>query len=85
MAVVPNVGQVLASTPEWYKPNPKAFNVLPEETLLLKHAYGLRNQYINDEIRNQVRYAAGEEEVVFPTACLGVRMHKKNLQQEFFN
>lgn len=36
--------------------NKAALDVLPKERLKLGYAWGIRNQYINDEVRNQLKY-----------------------------
>lgn len=59
-----------ASIPLNYKPIHK--NEPPVQTLKVQHAWGVRNQYINDRVRNQVRYSASGKSCLFITATLGV-------------
>ena len=57
MAVKPFLGQVQASTPSKYlNPVINSFNIDPQETLKINYAWGIRNQYISDEVRNQLKY-----------------------------
>lgn len=51
----------------------------------MAYAWGIRNQYINDEVRNQLRYSAKYSSCIFITAALGVEMDIKSLNQTFFN
>lgn len=66
----PFLGQVKASTPLGYRPTHK--NEAPEQDLKVKHAWGVRNLYINDQVRNQVRYSSNGSTCFFITAALGV-------------
>ena len=54
-AVKPFLGQVKASTPLNYKPTHK--NEPPPQGLKIHHVWGVRNLYINDRVRTQVRYS----------------------------
>lgn len=64
------------STPsEYARPNDKLFNVLPAESLKLKYAWGIRNQYISDEVRNQLKYSEKGDSCVYFTAALGVELN----------
>jgi hypothetical protein len=61
---------VKASTPLNYRPTHK--NEAPEADLKLSHVWGVRNLYINDKVRNQVRYSSDATSCMFITAALGV-------------
>ena len=50
----------------------------------MKHAWGVRNLYINDRVRNQVRYSENGNSCLFITAALGVEMNIKSLSQTFY-
>lgn len=47
-------------------------NTEPEESLSIKHCWGIRNQYINDRVRNQLRYSSNFNSCIYITAALGV-------------
>lgn len=71
LAVKPFLGQVQRSTPASFKSlNMK--NVAPDQDLSIKHVWGIRNQYINDRVRNQLRYSDSFKTCFFITAALGV-------------
>lgn len=59
-------------------------NVEPEENLSIKHVWGIRNQYINDRVRDQLRYSSNYNSCVFITAALGVEMDLKTKEQKFY-
>lgn len=44
----------------------------------------MRNQYINDRVRNQLRYSADYKRCLFITAALGVDMNLSTKQQTFY-
>ena len=71
MAIKPFLGQVKASTPAQYKVSSQK-NTLPVESLNIKHVWGVRNQYLTDRVRNQVRYSSNYKSVLFITAAIGV-------------
>mgnify|MGYP003442506148 CR=1 FL=1 len=71
LAVKPFLGQVKASTPLSFKTLPIK-NVEPDEDLKIKHVWGIRNQYISDRVRNQLRYSSNYNSCFFITAALGV-------------
>ena len=83
MAVKPFLGQVKASTPIGYKVNPKA-NTVPEADMKIQHVWGVRNQYISDRVRNQVKYNSNENGCFFITAALGVEMNINDKSQTFY-
>ena len=62
----------------------KPKNVEPEQNLVIKHVWGIRNQYIKDRVRNQLRYSADFESCFFITAALGVEMDLKTKKQKFY-
>lgn len=82
LAVKPFLGQVKASTPLGYRPTHP--NAPPEQDLKIRHAWGVRNLYINDQVRNQVRYSAHSSSCLFITAALGVEMNLKTRDQTFY-
>ena len=71
MAIKPFLGQVRASTPLEYKTLEQR-NVVPEQDLVIRHAWGIRNQYITDRVRNQLKYSANYKSCFYITAALGV-------------
>jgi hypothetical protein len=85
LACKPFLGEVLHSTPDGFIALPNKYNKLPEEELILTRAIGVRNQYIKDRVRGQVKYSVAAKSVVFPTACLGVIMDRDTLAQKFVN
>lgn len=56
----------------------------PEQELIIKHVWGIRNQYINDCVRNQLRYSPSYTSCLFITATLGVEMNLKTKTQNFY-
>ena len=82
LAVKPFLGQVKASTPLNYKPTHK--NEPPPQGLKIHHVWGVRNLYINDRVRNQVRYSESGKSCLFITAALGVEMDLKSRSQSFY-
>lgn len=74
MATKAFVGQIKPPSDFKQNYNAKKDNKVPEEDLSIAHVFGLRNKYISDQVRNQVKFGAGERYVLFPTACLGVKM-----------
>lgn len=75
-------GNILA--PSSYEVDEARDNRLPKETLSIEYVFGIRNNYLADEVRNQCRFTSSFKEVVFPTACLGVRMNTQNRAQTYF-
>jgi len=73
---------VKASTPLNYRPTHK--NEPPTQGLAIDHAWGLRNLYINDQVRNQLRYSSNGHSCLFITAALGVEMDLKTRKQTFY-
>lgn len=76
------MGQVKASTPSGYRATHK--NEPPQQDLKIRYAWGVRNLYINDQVRNQVRYSGSGSTCLFITAALGVEMNLKNREQSFY-
>lgn len=83
MAVKPFLGQVVASTPVQFRVATQK-NVPPEESLGVAHVWGVRNQYITDRVRNQVRYSSTYDSCLFITAALGVEMDLASKKQDFY-
>ena len=83
LAVKPFLGQVKASTPHEYKTMKRA-NVEPEQDLQIKHVWGIRNQYIKDRVRNQLRYSDNCKSCYYITAALGVEHDLKSQKQTFY-
>jgi hypothetical protein len=50
----------------------------------IKHIWGMRNQYIKDRVRNQVKYSSGYKKCLFITAALGVEMDLSSKEQTFY-
>lgn len=50
----------------------------------VRHVWGVRNLYINDRVRNQVKYSAEGRSCLFITASLGVEMDFKTRNQSFY-
>lgn len=59
-------------------------NIEPDEDLVIQHVWGIRNQYINDSVRDQLRYSSSFQSCVFITAALGVEMDVKTKEQKFY-
>ena len=57
--------------------NPRRDNKVPTQGINIRHVFGLRNQYIKDEVRNQCKFSKDFKHVLFPTASLGVKMNIK--------
>ena len=51
---------------------------------MIRHAWGIRNQYITDRVRNQLRYSDDYNSCFFITAALGVEMNIKTKAQKFY-
>lgn len=73
MAVKPFLGEVKASTPSSYAPNPKKYNVKPEGEIELKYVHGYRHFYIKDECRDMIRYSPDFNSIVYPAAAVVVK------------
>jgi len=69
-------------TPPNYRPTQK--NEPPIQDLKIEHVWGVRNLYINDRVRNQVKYSADGTSCYFITAALGVEMDLKSQEQSFY-
>jgi len=82
-AIKPFLGQI--KFPSGFVMNKALQDVLPKERLRLKYAWGIRNQYINDEVRNQLKYGEKGNTCIFITASVGVEMDTKSLSQTFYN
>lgn len=83
LAIKPFLGQVKSSTPLSFKTlNMK--NIEPSEDLRIKHVWGIRNQYIKDRVRDQLRYSAKFNSCIFITAALGVEMDLVTKTQTFY-
>lgn len=83
LSVKPFLGQVNSSTPLSFK-TLSMKNVEPDEDLVIQHVWGIRNQYINDSVRDQLRYSSSFQSCVFITAALGVEMDVKTKEQKFY-
>jgi hypothetical protein len=46
--------------------------------------WGIRNQYIKDRVRDQLRYNSNYNNCIFITAALGVDMNIKSKEQTFY-
>ena len=46
--------------------------------------WGIRNQYIKDRVRDQLRYSSDYNSCFFITAALGVEMDTKTKKQKFY-
>ncbi len=44
----------------------------------------MRNEYINDRVRNQVKYSSDYKRCLFITAALGVDMNIQSKEQTFY-
>jgi len=84
-AVNAYLGQVVKPSNFKIDYNAKKDNRLPDESLKMNHVFGLRNLYINDEVRNQVKFSSTYREVLFPAACLGIKMNLKDKKQTFYH
>ena len=73
LATKPFLGQIKA--PSNFSLNARTHNVEPNENVSIKHVFGVRNKYIKDEVRNQCKFTKNYKSVLFPTACLGVKMN----------
>lgn len=51
---------------------------------MINHVWGIRNQYLNDRVRNQLRYSANYDSCFFITAALGVEMNLSTKNQSFY-
>ena len=51
----------------------------------MKYAWGIRNQYLADEVRNQLKYSETGNSCVYFTAALGVELNFKTSSQSFYN
>lgn len=73
MAVKAFLGEVKASTPSSYSPNPKKYNVKPEGEIVLEYVHGYRFFYIKDECRDMIRYSSDFGNIVYPAAAVVVK------------
>lgn len=71
MATKPFLGELKASTPSWFKPNPKRDNIEPHGNLTIHHAMGFRYFYMLDEARDTCAWT-NDGNAAFVTAALGV-------------
>lgn len=83
LAVKPFLGQVKSSTPLSFK-TLSTKNVEPQEDLRIKHVWGIKNQYISDRVRNQLKYSQSMQTCLFITAALCVEMNLSNKNQKFY-
>lgn len=81
MATKPFLGQIKYPSDYKEKYNARRDNKLPDEDASIRHVFGLRNRYLNDEVRDQVKFASDFKSILFPTACLGVRMSLQSRDQ----
>lgn len=51
---------------------------------MIEHVWGIRNQYLTDRVRNQLRYSADYNSCLFITAALGVEMNLSTKKQAFY-
>ena len=64
--------------------NPKKDNKEPSQTVSINHVYGIRNKYLKDEVRSQCRFSKDFKHVLFPAACMGIKMHMQSKEQQIF-
>lgn len=72
LAVSQFKGQTKA--PSDFKPNPKKDNILPSEGIKIHHVFGIRSKYLKDEVRSQCRFSSNGKAILFPTACMAIKM-----------
>ena len=65
-------GQIKA--PSNFVPNPKKDNVPPKADMEIYHVFGIRNKYLMDEVRNHGKFSKDCKSILFPTACMGIKM-----------
>lgn len=82
MSVSQYKGQIRA--PRNFVPNPKKDNQPPKEGARIYHAFGIRNKYLKDEVRSQCRFSRNGKQILFPTACLAVKMDIDSKKQDIF-
>ena len=73
MAVKAFLGEVKASTPSWYSPNPKKYNIKPDGDISLEYVHGYRFFYIKDECRNMIKYSRDYKSIIYPAAAVVVK------------
>ena len=82
MAVKAFLGNIKA--PSSHVDNEARDNHLPKEELQIGYVFGIRNFYLNDEVRNQCRYTKNFKSIVFPAAALGIRMDIDSKDQLYY-
>ena len=75
-------GQIFA--PRQFVPNPRKDNKVPQENVKIKHAFGIRSSYIKDQVRNQGKLAIDCKSILFPTACMAIKMDIESKDQQIF-
>ena len=73
-------GQIFA--PRDSVANPRKDNKVPEESAKIHHVFGIRSTYLIDEVRNQGRFTSDGSGILFPTACMAVRMDIDSKEQD---
>ena len=81
MSTKPFLGQIRAPSDFETNYNPRKDNVLPSQEISIRHVLGLRNKYLNDDVRNQCKFSSSYKEILFPTACLAVKMSIEDRNQ----
>ena len=57
----------------------------PKEDLQIKHVWGIRNQYLKDRVRDQLRYSSNYNSCFYITAALGVEHHIGSKKQKYYS
>lgn len=59
-------------------------NKLPSGELKIEHVFGVTTSYHKQWVCNQARFSHDGDNIVYPTAALGIEINRKTLNQSFY-